>query len=153
MGVSNASINIDNIVTLTGNFQVTSEPGMDLIGASNVTLFLGEGPLTIDGAPNPNAIGIEVTNAEIGVVKMTSTGTYAVFAYGQAQLVGLSPLGVSGSIAVWINQTGQAINETVPLPPGSTPVVRPGRLPVGGVRGDVRGRLRRQRPGRLRTSS
>ena len=62
-----------------------------------------------------------MTNAEIGVVKMTSTGTYAVFAYGQAQLVGLSPLGVSGSIAVWINQTGQAINQTVPLPPGSTP--------------------------------
>ena len=121
IGVTNASINIDNIVTLTGNFQVTSEPGMDLIGASNVTLFLGEGPLTIDGAPNPNAIGIEVTNAEIGVVKMTSTGTYAVFAYGQAQLVGLSPLAVSGSIAVLINQTGQAINETVPLPPGSSP--------------------------------
>ncbi len=121
IGLSNASINVDNIVTLTGNFQVTSQPGMTLYGASNVTLFLGEGPLTINGAPNPNAVGIEVTNASIGVVKLASNGAYAVFAYGQAQLVGLSPLTVSGSIAVWINQTGQAINVSVPLPSGSTP--------------------------------
>ncbi len=125
LGISNASINIDNIVTLTGNFQVTTEPGMTLYGASNVTLFLGEGPLMINGALNPNAIGIEVTNASIGVVKETSTGAYAVFAYGQVALVGLSPLSISGSIAVLINQTGQSLDVTVPLPSGSTPASVP----------------------------
>ena len=57
LGISNASINIDNIVTLTGNFQVTTEPGMALYGASNVTLFLGEGPLMMNGAPTPMRSG------------------------------------------------------------------------------------------------
>ncbi len=125
LGISNASINIDNIVTLTGNFQVTTMPGMVLYGASNVTLFLGAGPLTINGAANPNAIGIEVTNASLGVVKFTATGKYAVFAYGQAALVGLSPLSISGSIAVWVNETGQAVDVTVPLPAGSSPASVP----------------------------
>ncbi len=123
IGISNASINIGNIVTLTGNIQITNEPGMTLYGASNVTLFLGDGPPTINGAANPNAIGVEVTNASIGVVDIN--GNYAVFAYGQAQLVGLSPLSVSGSLAVWYNQTGQALDVTVPLPPGSTPASVP----------------------------
>ena len=120
VGVSNASINIGNLVTLTGNFQVTSEPGMTLYGASNVTLFIGNGPVTNpDGSANPNAIGVEVTNAEIGAVDIN--GNYAVFAYGQAQLVGLSPLAVSGSLAVFYNDTGQAVDVSVPLPPARLP--------------------------------
>ncbi len=123
VGVSNASITIGNILTLTGNIQITNEPGMTLYGASNVTLFLGDGPPTINGAANPNAIGVEVTNASVGVVDIN--GNYAVFAYGQAALVGLSPLSVSGSLAVWYNQTGQALDVTVPLPPGSTPASVP----------------------------
>ena len=84
-----------------------------------MTLFLGVGPPTLDGVANPNAIGVEVTDASIGVVDIN--GNYAVFAYGQAQLVGLSPLSVSGSLAVWYNQTGEALDVSVPLPPGSTP--------------------------------
>ncbi len=118
--IANASITIGNpaIVTLTGNFSVTSEPGMTLYGASNVTLFLGVGPPTVNGAANTNAIGVEVTDASIGVVAIN--GTYAVFAYGQAALVGLSPLSVSGSLAVWYNDTRESLNVSVPLPPGST---------------------------------
>ena len=58
-------------------------------------MFLGEGPyLLADDTVNPNAVGVVVKNATVGVVKFTQRAadpaddTFAIYAYGTAELVG-----------------------------------------------------------------
>jgi hypothetical protein len=68
-----------------------------------------------------SAIGLLVTNASVGIVKLsttTSTGgsLHAVYAFGEASLIGLDGLTIEGTITVRINNTGQAINRLIELP-------------------------------------
>ena len=124
--ILNASIKIDPFFELSGDFTVQSESDMTLYGARNVELFLGYVPgggslRDGNGAVKADAIGLLVTNASLGLVKLnatTSTGgaLYAVYAYGEASLIGLDGLEIRGAITVRLNNTGQAIDKTIMLP-------------------------------------
>jgi hypothetical protein len=121
---------------LTGNFTVQTDGAMTLYGARNVEIFLGSLPSgsslrDANGVLNPDAIGLLVTNASLGLVKWaTAAGApakYAVYAYGEASFVGLDGLTVSGSITVRLNNSGLALDKTILLP--SDPLRdRPGSL-------------------------
>ena len=121
------SINIYNVITLTGNVTVqdtvdSSGNPVTLYGGSGVELFLGSGPARLsNGQINPNAVGILVTNASIGVVDYN--GSYAVTAFGQASLLGIPDVTVSGSVLVRINKTGKAIDQTITLPGTNAPSI------------------------------
>ncbi|MBC8508344.1 MAG: hypothetical protein H8D34_26095, partial [Chloroflexi bacterium] len=108
------SLQIVNFVKISGDFgfekHVSGTTTKMLIGASNVTIFLGVGYGT------PGALGLQVTGAYLGLV-LLQTGstdpTYALNAGGNAALVGLDGLGFEGSMSVQINETGQAVHETI----------------------------------------
>ena len=117
------SLNFGDILTLTGNFTVQrldlNNDGITdktLFAAQNVELFLGSGPPRLsDGTLNPEAIGVLVTGAKVGVVQFADK-TFAIEAFGKASFVGLNGLTITGTLHVRVNKTGQAINETITLP-------------------------------------
>ncbi|KPK35956.1 MAG: hypothetical protein AMJ65_16940, partial [Phycisphaerae bacterium SG8_4] len=126
--ILNASIEIPPFFELSGDFTVQTEGDMTLYGARNVEIFLGYvpdgGSLRDDnGDIKPDAIGLLVENATLGLVKLSATtasgdSKYAVYAYGEASLVGLGLVGleISGAITVRMNNTGQAIDKLIELP-------------------------------------
>jgi hypothetical protein len=76
--ILNASMSVPPFFELTGDFTIQSDGDMTLYGARNVEIFLGSMPTGADaarrgnGVLNPNAIGLLVTNATIGLIKWTS---------------------------------------------------------------------------------
>ena len=125
--IRDLDVRIGDFFTLKGDFTtrtVTDALGERVIyGAANVTIFLGEGPyLLADNTVNPDAVGVVVKGAKVGVVKFTQ-GTadtaddrFAIYAYGTAELVGFPGLTVTGTLRVRMNNTGKAVNEIIELP-------------------------------------
>ncbi len=123
LGVRSLSVSFGDFLTLKGDFTIVKQADRTIYGAKNVEIFLGSGPYRLtDGTVNPDAIGVVVRNAEVGVVKYVNDAnnpnddTFALFAYGEAGLVGLDGFDVSGSIRVLINQTGKAVTDQILLP-------------------------------------
>ncbi|HET6548786.1 MAG TPA: calcium-binding protein, partial [Solirubrobacter sp.] len=118
-------VQIGDYFTLKGDFtfQDKTNPARTIYGARNVTLFLGEGPYLLeDGSVNPDAVGVVIRNATVGIVRftqgteVTTDDRYAISGWGVAELVGLPGLTVIGTLRVRINETGQAVNEIINLP-------------------------------------
>ncbi|MFM8570265.1 MAG: hypothetical protein ACKOAU_01575, partial [Pirellula sp.] len=122
----NAAVKFPPFFSLTGNFTYQTVGDLTMYGAKGVEIFVGYLP---DGQAlrgennvlNPNAIGLLISNATVGVVKWkTPSGSpsrHAIYAYGSAGLVGLDEyLTISGTVAVRINNSGQAIDKTISLP-------------------------------------
>ena len=128
MGTINVSI--AGFVSLNGSFSFTEQPDPTkanvtdiLVGASGVTAFLG----TTDSSGNPS-IGVEITNAELGLViyssSVSNTTTYALSASAQITGVGL-PSDVSfstGTVSVQINNTGGSVNQMIATPDSTVTV-------------------------------
>ena len=75
VSVGSASLQIGQFVTLEGNFSFTN----NMLGATDVTIFLGRGPPQLaDGSANPNAQGVLVTNASIGLVQTPGGGSFTL---------------------------------------------------------------------------
>ncbi|MBK8118786.1 MAG: hypothetical protein IPK39_05850 [Sulfuritalea sp.] len=137
--ILNATVSIPPFFELKGDFTIQNEGDMTLYGARNVEIFLGSIPTgqslrDSDGVLNPDAVGLLVTHATVGVVKWASApgaaARYAVYAYGEASLVGLDGLTVSGSVTVRLNSSGQALDKTIPLledPLAAVPVAQNGK--------------------------
>ena len=93
------AVSFGDFLSLTGDFTYSAQNtdgagGNDkfIYGARNVEIFLGAGPYRLDdGSVNPDAIGILVTNATVGVVKFLNDesdqndDTFAIYAFGEAE--------------------------------------------------------------------
>ena len=130
ISLSNASINIGDFVSITGNVSFGSDPadgaGAESFAGNGLQVFLGQGPATLpDGSINPLATGVLLANAQIGLVEIpgTSGTTYALVASGTATLVGVSGITVTGTVTVQFNNTGQAFSETLTIPGSTNPGV------------------------------
>ena len=135
LAISNGSGN--TFVSLTGGFSVsevkTTSGGVTttklLIGAAGLNAFLGSGTLNADGTAAGGSTGVEIQNANLGLVIVgtqtgnTHTSSYALSAGGAASLVGVSGLTLSGTLAVQSDTAG-AITQEIDVPdpqnPGST---------------------------------
>jgi hypothetical protein len=130
--VTNATLKFGDYVQLTGDYKMGKEGDLKLIGAKNVTLFLGDGPYeivdiveTVDEngnkttsstkVENPFAVGVLVKNARLGVV-MFPDKSFALIAEGEAALVGVDGLNISGSITARVNNSGQTGTWQVTMP-------------------------------------
>ena len=97
------------------------------VGASNINAFLGAGLGTSD------EIGVKVTGVNLGLLLFTSydsdpsvtqaEATYALFASGSGEIVGVPDLTLSGTLSVKVNTTLSARTETITLPDSSDVVV------------------------------
>ena len=84
-----------------------------VFAGENMTLFVGEGPLNKDGAVNPFAKGLLISEATVGLVK--DGDKYALSAEGQVSVVGISGLSLSGPISISYNGFDQLIDEAVAI--------------------------------------
>ena len=57
------SLNIGDLVTIEGNVTFYSKGNYRVFAGENMTLFVGEGPLNKDGARNPGAKGLLISEA------------------------------------------------------------------------------------------
>ena len=107
------TLDIGGVVTIEGDVTFTSQGDYNVFAGENMTLFVGEGPLNKDGARNPDAKGLLVSDATIGLVK--KDGKYALSAEGQVSVVGISGLSLSGPISISYNGFNQLVDEAVAI--------------------------------------
>src|SRR5205085_1391854 len=91
-----------------------------IFGGTNLLVFMGQGPVKMpDGTRNPQAKGVLLSAATIGVVKF-SDGTYAMHATGTLELAGFSGLTFTGTGTVDVNNSGRIVSNrhiTIPSNP------------------------------------
>ena len=112
------SLNIGGIVTVEGDLSFSEQNGYKVLGADNMTLFVGEGKLRLDnGELNPFAKGLMISEATVGLVKQGEgdAAKYALSAEGQVSVVGISGLSLSGPISISYNGFDQLIEQTVTI--------------------------------------
>ncbi len=107
-------INIGGFVTIESKTITLDPNGGSGVG---VTIFLGQGPATLDGdTPNPAAKGLLISNARF-VYQKNGFGQFALFAEGTVSVVGIPDLTLSGLVSVVYNSTrtaaGSAGNSTI----------------------------------------
>ncbi|MCG8549230.1 MAG: hypothetical protein MI799_02375, partial [Desulfobacterales bacterium] len=112
-----ASLEIENLATLTGGFAFTRSVEEDgttriIAGAGGIEAFLGLNPGTAD------EIGIRISDVTLGLVMISKAGvsSYALDARGSAAFVGLDGLVLQGSVGVRVNTTQTAVDETINIP-------------------------------------
>ena len=83
-----------------------------------LNLFVGRGPALLpDGSVNPSAIGVLLSDAEVGL-KDLGAGQYVLYASGVVQILGVAGVTLSGMATIEINQSGTL--QTVVMPDSST---------------------------------
>ena len=83
----------------------------NVFAGENMTLFVGEGPLNKDGARNPGAKGLLISEATswLGEARRGRCSKYALSAEGQVSVVGISGLSLSGPISISYNGFNQLL--------------------------------------------
>ena len=126
-----STVSFGDFFSLTGDFTVQSSDTNGnavhdkfIYAAKDVEIFLGAGPRFLaDGTRRTRMrSAILVTNAKVGVVKFLNDeanqldDTFAIYAFGKAELVGVDGLIVSGGIRVLVNHTGRAVVDRILFP-------------------------------------
>ncbi|MFN5434637.1 MAG: beta strand repeat-containing protein, partial [Planctomyces sp.] len=117
------NVAIAGFTTVAGNFgfekSVSGSTTKIKLAATDVSAFLGSNPDNLPGTGDE--VGAQITGARLGaVLYQTPAGnSYAFDADGNAALVGITGLTVSGSLAARVNTTGAAVNETIAMPTGA----------------------------------
>src|SRR3989442_10507320 len=106
--VRDLDFNFNDLLEIRGNFRISG----DTFSGTGLEVFIGQGPsLLADGTPNPDAVGVLITNAHIDFQRFTAASggpsQYALLASGTIALVGLDGLVVQGTATFQVNTTPQ----------------------------------------------
>src|SRR4051812_2594125 len=124
VSISNLTLNIADFVTIEGDITFGNRTLADgtaakVFAGENLSIFLGQGPSRLaNGALNPLATGVLLSNGRIGLIQIGST--YALSASGTVSLVGISGVTIGGTVTVQVNTTGKKIDHESLAIPGST---------------------------------
>ncbi len=122
---SDLSLKIGDFVTIEGAVSF----GNNRFAGADLEVFLGKGPARLDdGSINPLAIGVLLTGATIGVVRVDPAAagqpfTYALFATGTLQVLGVPGISLSGTATVRFNNTTGNVDELLTIDGTDTDVV------------------------------
>lgn len=133
VSVQNLQAEFGGAFHLAGDLAFESEDATDgdnlttreiTVGASGVDVFLGANRGTADET------GVRVDAAKLGLVLRSTKvagedwnpATYAMVAEGDASLVGVDGLTLSGSLAAQVNRMGAPVNETITTPGGDVEI-------------------------------
>ena len=103
VSLSDLELNIADFVTIVGNVSFTTVAERSVFAGSGLEIFLGEGPARLEnGALNPLARGVLLSDAMIGLIEFTGgdTTTYALHATGTVQLLGFNGITLGGTATV-----------------------------------------------------
>jgi hypothetical protein len=116
LSVSSLTLTIGNYVSIQGSISYTN----NAFAGNGLTIFVGQGPAYLaSGAINPLAVGVLITDAQVGLIRGAGANSYALFATGTATVLGVSGLTVTGTVTVQFNNTGAAVNQMIPIPGSS----------------------------------
>ncbi|MGJ8697979.1 MAG: LEPR-XLL domain-containing protein, partial [Verrucomicrobiaceae bacterium] len=124
--LSDVSLTIGGFIFIEGSFSFTNSGDRQVVGATGVDIFIGEGPRSLeDGSLNPLARGFHLSNATFGLVKFTngSIENYALQATGTVSVIGIDGFTLGGSVTLRFNSFQEAITESISTGTDSTPVV------------------------------
>ncbi|NJO77572.1 MAG: DUF4347 domain-containing protein [Cyanobacteria bacterium RM1_2_2] len=113
--VANGDFLIEKVVVADSGNELTRF----LIGATNVTAFVGSGYGTA------SAVGVQISDGELGLVierQDSDPVTYAMVASGDASLLGMAGLTARGSLALEVNRMEGAVDQTLSTPGGDVTV-------------------------------
>ena len=122
VSISDLTLTIGDFVSVEGNVSFIDQGDRFTFAGDGLEIFLGQGPAKLEGGDiNPLATGVLLSDAKIGVIKYTTPEgtTFAMYAEGTVQLLGLDGVTLSGTAVVRVNTTGMAINETLTIPGSS----------------------------------
>ena len=122
---SEAKININDIITIEGRFSFKKPGEYEVLGAADVTLFVGDGPMVLEnGLANPLARGFLISGATIGLVKNGEgeDAQYALDATGTVRLIGVPETSLSGPVHVRLNSFSDSVTESIEVPGKGDPV-------------------------------
>ncbi|MDC0296616.1 hypothetical protein OAK95_03105, partial [Akkermansiaceae bacterium] len=114
--LSEASLTIGELIYVEGSFSFTNSGDREVVGASGVEIFIGEGPLSLeDGNVNVLARGFKLSDATFGLVKFTDAGveSYALQATGAIEVIGIDRLTLGGNVTLRFSSFQEAIDETI----------------------------------------
>src|SRR5205085_2693517 len=115
------SLSIGDFVTIEGDVSFTSLGTMQAFAGTNLTVFLGQGPLKLpSGDLNPNATGVYISEAQIGLIKFAD-GSFAMNATGNISVIGVPGIKITGQATVSINTSGLSVNQTLTIPNSTLP--------------------------------
>ena len=115
--VSNATVSFGNVFEVHGDVSASG----DGFAGANLELFLGAGPYrNPDNSINPNAVGILLSNATVGVINPAGGGVQ-LHASGTIALIGVTGLDIAVQTAtIDLNTSGKAVDETLTVPGQTT---------------------------------
>ncbi|MBU6398761.1 MAG: hypothetical protein KGS61_00450, partial [Verrucomicrobia bacterium] len=127
---TNIDISVGGFVDVSGNFLFTKSVSTDSttnITTTKIEVGIDQGSAFL--GTSDHSMGVEITGTTLGLVlyqtvnpanNPTTTTTYALEGSTNLSLVGFSNiLTLSGTLGVEINNTGLAVNESIPLPDGT----------------------------------
>ncbi|OQY08208.1 MAG: hypothetical protein B6I22_01165, partial [Desulfobacteraceae bacterium 4572_123] len=117
--ISDLSLNIADFISIEGNISFVENGNRLVFAGDELMIFMGSGPAKLDnGDINPLASGVLLSDAKIGLIKITQAqgDTFALYATGSVALIGIDGITISGTASVRVNTTGTAINETLSIP-------------------------------------
>jgi hypothetical protein len=109
--VQDLDFNFGDLLEIRGDFKLTG----DSFSGEGLEIFVGQGPsLNDDGTANPEAIGVLITNASLGVkaVGDKTTGEFGLYATGDVALIGLDGLVVQATATFMVNTSTTAVDVT-----------------------------------------
>ncbi|CAB5080406.1 hypothetical protein D3OALGB2SA_510, partial [Olavius algarvensis associated proteobacterium Delta 3] len=112
--VQDLDFNFNDLLEIRGNFAFGGDGSFE---GEGLEVFIGQGPsLKDDGTPNPDAVGVLLTNASLAFQRYTGDAQYTLYASGTIALVGLDGLQIEGTATFSINTTPQV--RTIATPGG-----------------------------------
>jgi len=121
LGVADLTLTYDPYLTISGSVNTLNiadyasfvAAGVSSgISARNISIFLGDKGADLQSTDDD--VGLLVTNTQLVVLEFVTSGlrTFAIYAKGDASVVGIDGLRIQGSVEVWINNSGQTIEPT-----------------------------------------
>ncbi|MDA3872912.1 MAG: hypothetical protein PF795_03005, partial [Kiritimatiellae bacterium] len=105
-------LNLLDVVGLGGDITVTRAPDTFTVTVTDAYAFLGDGPYkNANGTVNANAVGVVVNNLNAGMSIDTGSenGNFALYATGDAAIIGVDVLTLSGTLSVFVNNSGTQV--------------------------------------------
>ncbi|MDQ7993914.1 MAG: hypothetical protein REI45_14680, partial [Propionicimonas sp.] len=117
LAITGGSLKIGDFVSIEGSISFDG----DRFAGTGLKVFLGSGPAILeDGSLNPLAVGVLLSEATIGLLRVGSS--YALVATGTVSILGVPGITLTGTTSVRYNQTGTDQTTTIEIP-GDTPDV------------------------------
>ena len=104
--LQNLNFDFGDFLEIRGDFRIGGDGSFS---GTNLEVFVGRGPSTINGATNPDAIGILITNASIEFKNVDGSG-WAIKVTGSLALLGLQGLTVQGTVSFEVNTSSNPID-------------------------------------------